>query len=131
MEGISDIRISCIDEKNPPLLQKQPYIDLFFKLNHQAPKDWCEDFNRLEAKSKFPAKITPATGLIIQTWVRKIEEIEGALDLLKKSVTTCTQDYIAKIEARNKAAETSQDKPGDEGEQGRLNKVIAALNFED
>ena len=131
MEGISDIRISSIDEKNPPLIQKQPYIDLFFKLSHKAPKDWCDDFNSLGSKAKFPAKITPATGLVIQTWVRKIEEIESSLEIAKQTVITCTQEYISKIEARNKASDSAQDKPGDEGEQGRLNKVIAALNFDD
>ena len=130
MEGISDIQISSIDEKNPPLIKKQPYIDLFFKLNHQAPKDWCDDFNTLGAKAKFPAKITPDTGLIIETWVRKIEEIEETLETLKQRVVTCTLEYIAKIEARNKASETTQDKPGDVGEQGRLNKAIAALHFD-
>ena len=131
MEGISDIRISGIDEKNPPLIRKQPYIDILFKLNHKAPKDWCDDFNQLGSKSKITAKITPETGLIIETWVRKLEEIEELLVILKQIVTTCTQDYITKIEARNKASDSSGAKPKDEGEQGRLNKIIAALNFDD
>ena len=129
MEGISDIRICGFDEKRPPRILKQPYIDLFYQLVHKAPKDWCEDFNRLVSKAKLKAKITPATGLFIETWVRNPEEIENSLAILKKTVATCTLEYIAKIEAQTKADENTQDKPGDEGEQGRLNKIIAALDF--
>jgi len=131
MEGISDIRICGFDEKRPPRILKQPYIDLFFKLIHEAPKDWCEDFNRLVTKGKFTAKIAPATGLFIETWVRKPDEIEDSLTKLKQTVATCNQEYIAKIVAQTAAAENAQDKPGDEGEQGRLNKIIAALNFDE
>jgi hypothetical protein len=131
MEGISDIRICGFDEKRPPTVTKQkPYIDLFFKLVHQAPKDWCEDFNSLVSKGKYSAKITPDTGLFIETWVRTPDEIESTLATLKNAVTTCTQEYIAKIEKRIKAAENAQEKPGDAGEQGKLNKIIAALNFD-
>ena len=131
MEGISDIRICGFDEKRPPRILKQPYIDLFFKLIHEAPKDWCEDFNRLVSKEGLKAKITPDTGLFIETWVRKPDEIENTLVKLKKTVVACTQEYIAKIEAQTKAAENAPDKPGDEGEQGRLNKIIAALDFDE
>ena len=131
MEGISDIRICGFDDKRPPRIDKKPYIDLFYKLIHQAPKDWCEDFNQLVSKGENSAKITPATGLIIETWVREPNEIESSLEVLKKAVTTCTEEYIAKIDARIKASETTQAKPGDEGEQGHLNKIIAALNFDE
>jgi len=131
MEGISDIRICGLDEKRPPRIINKPYIDLFFKLIHQAPKDWCEDFNQLAAKGKYTAKIAPAAGLFIETWVRTPDEIEDALKTLRTAVTTCSQEYIAKIDARIKAAADAQDKPGDEGEQGRLNKIIAALNFDE
>ena len=131
MEGISDIRICGLDEKRPPRIINKPYIDIFFKLVHQAPKDWCDDFNQLVAKGKYTAKITPAAGLFIETWVRTPDEIEDALKTLKTAVTTCSQQYNAKIDSRIKAAADAQDKPGDEGEQGRLNKIIAALNFDE
>ena len=131
MEGISDIRISGIDDKRPPRVRKEPYIDIIFKLIHQAPKDWCEDFNQLVSKAEYTAKIVPATGLFIETWVRKPEEIENVLEVLKLAVTTCSLEYIAKINARTNAAAGHQDKPENEGEQGRLNKIIAALNFND
>ena len=127
MEGISDIRISGIDEKRPPKILKEPYINLFFKLTHQAPRNWCEDLNHLLSKREYSAKINPATGLYIETWVRKPEEIESSLQTLKEAVLICTQEYIAKI----KASAKHQVNVGDDGEQGRLNKIIAALNFDD
>lgn len=130
MEGISDIRICGIDEKRPPMILKKPYIDIFFKLIHKAPQEWCEDFNQLVSKRKYSAKITPATGLYIEAWVRKADEIEDMLEDLKKTVTTCSQNHIAKVEARISAASNVQNKPGDEGEQGKLNKIIEALDFE-
>lgn len=129
MEGISDIKISGFDENRPPLIQKAPYIDLFFKLAHKAPKDWCDDFNRLASKEKHSAKIVPATGLFIEAWVRKPDEIENLLRALKKAVEVCSEEYIAKINAAISAASGTQKKPGDEGEQGRLNKIVAALDF--
>lgn len=131
MEGVSDIKICGFDEKRPPTIaKKQPYINLYFKLIHQAPKSWCEDFNQLVSKGEYSAKINPTSGLIIETWVRKADEIEGALEKLKAAVNTCTLEYIEKIDAQTKAAADSQAIPGDEGEQGRLNKIIAALNFD-
>ncbi|MDH5389158.1 MAG: hypothetical protein OEY06_12020 [Gammaproteobacteria bacterium] len=131
MEGISDIRISGIDVNRPPLIRKEPYIDLFFALTHKAPKDWCDDFNLLVSKQKNAAKIVPAKGLFIEAWVRKPDEIEILLRALKKAVEVCSEEYIAKINAAISAASSSQKKKtGDEGEQGRLNKIIAALDFD-
>jgi hypothetical protein len=132
VEGISDIKITSIDELRPPLIRKEPYIDLVFKLSHQAPKLWCEDFNRIAAKKKSPAKIDSAIGLYVETYVRKPEEIEAALEFLKEAVKICTQEYIERIIAANSAAAAaSGNTPSDEGEQGRLNKIIAALNYDD
>ena len=37
MEGISDLKIIGTDERRPPIIRKEPYIDVFFKLSHQAP----------------------------------------------------------------------------------------------
>ena len=131
MEGISDIRICGFDEMRPPRIIKKPYINLFFKLIHQAPKDWCEDFNQLVSKGEYPVKINPAAGLIIETWVRKPDEISNSLEKLKEAVITCSQEYIAKIDASLKATTDAQDTPDDDGEQGRLNKIVAGLNFDD
>lgn len=57
MEGISDIKIIGIDEKRPSIVSKKPYIDLFFQLSHQAPDDWCRDFNSLMLKYPGTPKI--------------------------------------------------------------------------
>ena len=50
MQNIMNIKIVGIDEKRPPLIRKEPYIDLFFQLSHKVPLDWCEDFNELTKK---------------------------------------------------------------------------------
>lgn len=131
MEGISDIRIIGVDETRPPRILKEPYINLYFKLAHQAPKDWCNDFNNLTSKYTYPAKIEPSTGLYIETWVRKIDEIETSFDTLKTAVSTCNLDYIARIQAQAEAAANTDSLEEDTGEQGRLNKVIAHLNYDD
>ena len=131
MEGISDIKIVSIDEMRPPRILKEPYINLFFKLTHKAPKRWCEDFNHLVAKGEYPVKIEPAAGLFIETWVRKPEEIEKALQGLKKAVSTCKEEYIARILAEANAAIEMGNALEDSGEQGRLNKIIAGLNFDE
>ena len=131
MEGISDIKIVSIDEMRPPRILKEPYINLFFKLTHKAPKRWCEDFNHLVAKGEYPVKIEPAAGLFIETWVRKPEEIETALQGLKKAVSTCKEEYIARILAEANTAIEMGNALEDSGEQGRLNKIIAGLNFDE
>ena len=64
--------------------------------------------------------------------MRKPDEIPDLVNLLKKTVATCTEQYIARIEAESRAAAAKAGvKLGDEGEQGRLNRIIAELNFED
>jgi hypothetical protein len=131
MEGISDIRISGIDQARPPLIRKEPYINLFFRLNHKAPPKWCDDFNNVFSRSNYPVKIEPAEGLFIETWVRKPEEIEPMLKSLKEAVKHASKTYIARVEAEALAAAEKGVNPGDEGEQGRLNRIIAGLDFSD
>ncbi|MGM0595190.1 MAG: hypothetical protein ACQETD_11715 [Pseudomonadota bacterium] len=131
MEGISDIRIVGIDETRPPRIRKEPYINLFFKLNHKAPVEWCEIFNGLISKRKYPVKIDPDEGLFVDTWVRKPEEIEPIFDALKEAVRSASEEYIERIQAANRAAAEQQASPEDEGEQGRLNRILAGLDFSD
>lgn len=130
MEGISDIKISGIDEMRPPRIRKEPYINLYFKLIHKAPKDWCEHFNHLVAKQEYPVKINPATGLFIETWVRKPDEIEHALSGLKKAISQCNQEYVARICAETSATAAMHDKAGNTVEQRHLNQIIAGLNYD-
>jgi hypothetical protein len=127
MEGISDIHIIGFDPTRPPLMQKQPYINLYFELAHKAPEDWCKSFNDMTAKKQFTTRIDPSKGLIIETWVRKPDEIEVVLEELKVTVRECNDAYIERVRralsTRNVAADD------DEGEQGKLNRLVAGLDF--
>ena len=131
MEGISDIRIAGMDENRPPRLRKEPYINLYFRLLHKAPPDWCEGFNDLLVKHEYTPKIYAEEGLYIETWVRNPDEIAGLFQILKEKVTECTAQYIEKIAVSKRDSDSDNDllqKEGS-GEQGRLNRVIAGLDF--
>ena len=132
MEGISDIRIAGMDENRPPRLRKEPYINLYFRLLHKAPPDWCEGFNDLLVKHEYAPKINAEEGLYIETWVRNPDEIAGLFQVLKEKVTECTTQYIEKIAASKRESDSDNDLLQKEGggEQGRLNKIIAGLNFD-
>ena len=108
MKGISDLRIIGIDETRPPTIRKEPYIDIFFKLSHQAPSDWCKDLNYLltQQKSTTNSKIDEKEGTYIKTWVRKADEIHGLVDQFKTTITECTRQYIERIQL---AAQQSAD----------------------
>ena len=97
MEGISDIQIIGIDDKRPPRIRKEPYIDLFFRLSHQAPGDWCSIFNVLLGKHASNAKIKVKEGLFIEAWVQKPEDIPLLLALLKDKVAECSRLFIELI----------------------------------
>ena len=133
VEGISDIKIIGIDEKRPPKIINKPYIDLFFKLSHQAPVDWCKDFNALLSKYPTTPRIKEKEGLYIDAWVRTPDEIAALLEKLKSVVEECSRQYIERIERsiRNANAASASMADQESGEQGRLNKIIAALNFDD
>jgi hypothetical protein len=130
MEGISDIKIKGLDTLRPPMIRKEPYINLYFKLSHKAPKKWCSVFNDLVTNGTYPAKIDSSQGMFIETWVRKPEEIEPLLDFLKKSVKKTIINYIADIEAE--ALANAPDAGGETAskEQILLNVIISNLDFE-
>ena len=131
MEGISDIKIIGIDERRPPVIRKQPYIDIIFKLSHQAPADWCHDFNDILSKHPSTPKIDEKEGLYIEGWVRTPDAIIEFLEQLKTAVNKCTEQYIENIKI---AAQNSGDANAllskETGEQGRLNRIIAELDFD-
>jgi len=130
MEGISDIRIVGIDEKRPPRIRKEPYIDLIFRLSHKAPLDWCRDFTELQARKEFTSKIETDECLYIESWVRKPDEIVTQFESLKQSIAECTALYIGKIEASDRErAGDNDDLKKEEGPQGELNRIIAGLDF--
>ena len=132
MEGISDIKIVGIDEKRPPVIRKEPYIDLYFKLSHKAPADWCGDFNSLMMKHPCKPKIDKQKGLFIDAWVRTPDDIATLLEILKKNVAQCSDDYIRRIEAALNSQQGEDDSLSQvTAEQGRLNRIIAELDFGD
>jgi hypothetical protein len=131
MEGISDIKIVGIDERRPPVIRKEPYIDVIFKLSHQAPLDWCQDFNGLMSKHPSRPKIKEKEGLFIEGWVKTPDDIALFLEVLKEKVDICSQEYIKRIEqVVRKANEVNASVAKESGEQGRLNRIIANLNFD-
>lgn len=131
MEGISDIRIIGMDEKRPPKIRKEPYIDLFFKLSHKGQEDWCKDFNALMSKHPGKPRIKEKEGLFIDAWVKTPDDIAPFLELLKEKITECSRNYIERIEASIRNADKDDESVAEEtGEQGRLNKIIASLVFD-
>ncbi|MCW9025464.1 MAG: hypothetical protein OQK73_12400 [Gammaproteobacteria bacterium] len=131
MEGISDLKIIGIDERRPPKIRKEPYIDIIFQLSHQAPADWCRDFNALLAKHPSTPKIKEKQGLYIEAWVRTPGDIVTFLDQLKDKVTECSREYIERVERSIRNAGNSNASLAQEGgEQGRLNRIIAELNYD-
>jgi hypothetical protein len=131
VEGISDIRIVGLDEKRPPRIRPEPYIDVVFKLSHQAPTDWCRDFNNLLSKYPASPKIKDSEGLYIEAWVRKPDEIVTLLDTLKAKIKQCSDDYIERIEALARDKNSSNQAHLEEsGEQGRLNRILAELDYD-
>ncbi|GAB4507722.1 MAG: hypothetical protein Tsb0026_04240 [Sulfuricaulis sp.] len=132
MEGISDIRIKGIDERRPPRIRREPYIDLCFRLSHKAPVDWCQDFTDHQSKLSIPVKIDTKECLYIETWVRTQDEIIGHLQMLKKAVTECNARYIEKVRAGERDRDGAIDDLAKEaGPQGQLNRIIAGLDFGD
>ena len=133
MEGISDIKIIGVDEKRPPRILKEPYIDLFFKLSHKPPLDWSKDFKELMADHPSKAKVDEKSGLFINGWVRTPDEVVPFLDLLKQKIEQCSRQYIKRIESsvRTSGEDNESMLREESGEQGRLNKIVAELKFDE
>jgi len=130
MDDISDIRIVGMDEKRPPIMRKEPYIDLVFRLTHKAPVEWCRDFVSAQINVQYEAKINIDECLFIETWVRTPDEIPGHLQSLQAMVTECNARYVENIQASERDRDGVHDKlQNEEGPQGRLNRIIASLDF--
>lgn len=134
MKGISDLKIIGIDETRPPYIRKEPYIDIFFKLSHQAPVDWCKELNSLMSKQAITtnATIIEKEGKYIGAWVRSAEEITSLLATLKSTIIECTQQYIEQIQlAAQLSSAANSSLAQDTGPQADLNRILASLNFDD
>lgn len=131
MSGISEIKIIGIDEDRPPVVRKENYIDLFFKLSSKAPADWCDHFNTLGHRIKPPAKISGDKGLIVETYVHDMTLIQQQLDKIKTKITECTQAYLEKQKQERLALLAKQAQAtGTSAKQNQLNEIISALNYE-
>jgi len=132
LEGISDIRIVGIDKNRPPIIRKEPYIDLFFRLSHKAPQDWCEDFNKLVKDMVPQVKIDKTEGLYIDAYVRDMNHIPEHLDRIKQKISACNKQYIENSRLKELAAAAKNASlVAAAGEQARLNAIVAALEFDD
>lgn len=131
MENISNIKIIGIDDTRPPRVRKEPYIDIFYKLSHKVPADWCEGFNNLSKKLEPPVKIDKNEGLFIDAYVRDMNHIPAHLRKIKKVIAAFNEQYIESIRQRALvAAAENTSLSGHEGEQGKLNRIIAELKFD-
>jgi len=132
MQGISDINIIGIDATRPPYIRKEPYIDIYFELSHQAPIDWCNDLNSLLTLNPITnnTKITSKKGLFIETWVRAPEEITSLFEQIKITVTECTRLYIERIQlAAQQSGNSNATQNNESSQQVTLNKIVASLDF--
>lgn len=131
MQGISDINIIGVDETRPPFIRKEPYIDIFFELSHQAPIDWCKDLNSQFALNKITSNssINETEGLFIKTWVRTADEIESLLEQLKKEISRCTDQYIERIRLSSQQNGVDSSETNKSSEQKKLNNIIASLVY--
>ena len=131
MNTINDLQIIGIDEERPPMIRKENYIDLFFKLSIKPPLDWCDDFNALGHKIEPAAKVDKTNGNVIETWVREMDLIPGHLEKLKKTIMLCNQQYMEKIKQKQLAAALKEASVvGIDGQQNSLNAIVTALKFD-
>ena len=130
MEGISDLKIIGIDETRPPVIRKEPYIELYFKLNHKAPLDWVSLFNDQFSREKLPIKIKPSASNIIETWVRSVDEIEPIFEKIKAAVNDSIDNYINKLLSQQNDEQAKLSGLSLSPEQIKLNLIINRLKFD-
>ena len=131
MNAISDIKIISIDETRPPQIRKESYIDVFFKLSVQAPEDWCDEFNALGRKINPAVKIDVKNGIIIDAWVKNMNDLPKHLEKIKEKVKECNELHIEKTRLKAIAMAASvASKLGKCSEQNALNDIVAGLKFD-
>lgn len=129
-----NLKIVGVDDKRPPIVREQPYIDIFFKLSHKAPREWCVIFNKLSKQLMPPARINNSDGVFIEAYVRDMNLLPEHLNKLKKKVVESNEQYSLVIRKRNEEllSRNATVISGNEGsEQGRLNAIVAGLSFND
>jgi hypothetical protein len=130
MEEFQDVKIIGLDENRFPFVRKEPYIDLFFKLSPEPPKDWCIRFNSLSQNLNPVVRIDKKTNLFIQTYVRDMNHIPEHLEMLKKKINTCNEQH--KKKCLQQALDMKRNKQRENANcdaQGKLDAIIEKLNF--
>ena len=131
MSSFIDIKITGIDSDRPPRMRKEAYIDLFFRLSKKVPADWGAAFNALGRKLTPSPKIDKVSGEFIETYVNDMDLIAQHLDQIKQAVAECNRAYREKLDEQARAlAASNASLQGQDGEQYRLNQIIAALEFD-
>jgi len=132
MSDIKEIRITGFDNDRPPRVRKEAYIDLYFQLSEKAPLDWCEDFNALGRKVNPSPKIDINKGLHIESYVNNMNLIATHLVAVKALLLECSRQYQEKADEKaRKLAASNVSLQGEDGEQLKLNEIVAALSFDD
>ncbi len=131
MIEVLELKIIGLDPDRPPMLQRQPCIDLAFQLSDIAPADWCDEFQKGVGKQRYPIKIDPEAGEFVETWVRTPEEIEKALETVKELVQRGNVAYKEALYAKNNIVAPDEPVKEVSPAQLALDKVVAALNFDD
>jgi hypothetical protein len=130
MQAIDDIKIVSIDFERPPMIRKEAYIDLYFKLSGKAPMDWCEDFNILGRQIEPGVKIEKNDGLCVEAWVKDMNHIASHLEEIKQTILDCNEQYIEKARQKQLALlAANASEVGKDSDQFKLNEIIADLKF--
>ncbi len=131
MSSFTAIKVVSLDESRLPRIRKEAYIDLFFKLSEPAPADWCEDFNVHGRQLNPGAKIDPASGDCIDTYVNDMEKIADHLAEIRQTVSECNERYREKLSQREADLAASNALLREQGgAQHRLNEIIDGLEFD-
>ena len=79
-----------------------------------------------------PARINNSDGVFIEAYVRDMNQIPVHLTRIKKKITACNEQYIEGIRLKElAAAEKNASLHQEDGEQRKLNSIVAALKFDD
>ena len=131
MSSFEEVKIIGFDPERPPIMRKESYIDLFFKLSQTAPLDWCEEFNALGRRINPSAKIDKNTRDCIDTYINDMDKISSHLNAIKQTVIECNAKHMEKIHQKELAlAANNAAVKGQGGEQHRLNQIISGIKFD-
>ena len=119
-------RIVGFDAERPPVVQP-----LYFQLNESAPPDWCQCFDRVAGKQRYPFRINGEEGEIVESWVKTAKEVPDALETAKRLVSLGNEAYEALLVERRQVVVAASPEVVLSPEQVALNEIVAGLSFDD